>query len=171
MSENDNNYYQEVEEWVRYAINLGYEWDTILTELVKRKLNAETVALYKEMFELEKARDDKITLSIGDKRALKRNLKLLKQSFANINKRFKKIKDITKKEEIETSREVLAMKEQMIMSIVGEKGKVEGLLDIFDIEEEDGKEVILDKKTLRAMPVQEVTDIYEDLLNELEKNI
>ena len=62
------------------------------------------------------------------------------------------------------------LKEEMVVAIIGKKdNKESGLLYIFDITDEQGKEIT--KEKLMEEDIIEVMTLFDDLLNELEKNV
>ena len=164
---------KEIESWVRKATELGYDWETIEKELKVKEINEEERKKYEKAFLKIASFGKEIELGFWAKRKLKRSLRGLKKGFEFYEKKIGKIKEITQKEDIETTEEILFIKEGMIKSIIGDKEKkIEGLIEIFDSEDkETGKPIIIDKKMLREMDTESVIILYKDLLDELEKNI
>ena len=116
--------------------------------------------------------DEKIELGFFEKWKLRRHLKKSRALFEG----FKKSVDIINRvsaEEYETlAKDEIKLRESMVLMLIGdEERKVQGLLDIFEAVDEDGKVIKYTKTGLMKEPINDLADMLEDLLNELEKNV
>ena len=112
----------------------------------------------------------KINMGFFEKWKVKRQLKALrkiitkyKEASGKLVRKYDKLGDKEKKD-LDMS------KEQMIISIIGDdEGKVIGLKSIFEINDEEGKEVT--RKTLEKEKIDDIANLLEDLLNVMEKEV
>lgn len=158
--------------WVRDAISKGYGWEKIEVLLRDNQTPQNTIDDIKKLYDEETEEREKMKLSFMQRRSLKRMVKKsqkkLKTAIDAINVVSKEIRPYTIKER----KNLDVLKEEMIVAIIGNEDKgIQGLLDIFDSTDDKGNRVEIDRKMLEEMSIDEVTEIFEDLIEELKKNV
>jgi hypothetical protein len=162
---------KEVRRWVEQAMKIGYDWDEIEKHLEDNGIEGNAKKAYKKAYQEQDK--TKLKMSWLEKRKLKKYLKKLRKSHDISKKVMENIWLLTTDKAGDAQEELLKLKENLIDAIIGnEEKKIEGLMDVFDATDLDtGKPVEFTRKQLREMDITEVTDIFDDLIDELEKNI
>ena len=119
---------------------------------------------------IEKKEEESTKLTWSQKRFMRKLFKKAKKKITEVRDHTSAISEKMDSLDEDQEKELLKMKDDMINAIIGDKEKGEvGLSEIFEISDEKGLEIT--RESLQKDSVDQVTDLFESLLNELELHI
>jgi len=164
---------REIIRWIRDCIEKGFDFEEIERKLREDKFSEDIIGVCKDIYEVEIEEREKVEIKLWDKIKLRRLLGKSKKKLNEVIKYLKEIREDIKVVDENEQKKLNDLKEEMVIAIIGNQDKgIEGLLSIFEAsDEKTGENVTFTSGELRDMSLDEVMDIFEDLIYELEKNI
>jgi len=165
---------KEMKQWVKEAIEKGYDRSDINELLSEQneqgKMDKPTWEALLELYDEEKAEVERLQIGFFGRMRLRRGLKKVRKLIEAGTEEIKKISANTKALKKDELKQLAELKEKMIVAIVGNKEKgEEGLNNIFDVRDEQGKEIT--RRMLESYTIEEIEELLTELVEALEREI